>query len=80
MGLDDRYLYDFYRLLQQLNKEKKITVLMVSHDVGVVGCWANRVACLNRRLICQGPPQEVLTPSNLNHIYGVDLSAVTNLH
>lgn len=80
VGLDDRYVYDFYRLLQQLNKEQKITILMVSHDVGVIGSWADRIACLNRRLICQGSPQEVLTPHNLNYIYGNDHSVVASLH
>ncbi|MEG3067284.1 MAG: hypothetical protein RQM95_03370 [Syntrophaceticus schinkii] len=40
MGLDDRYAYDFYRLLQQLNKEQRITIIMVSHDVSVVGQMA----------------------------------------
>ncbi len=80
VGLDDRYVYDFYRLLQQLNKEQRITIIMVSHDVSVVGQMAKRIACLNRRLICQGSPRDILTPHNLNYIYGTEYSAVAGLH
>lgn len=80
VGLDDRYVYDFYRLLERLNQEQKITILMVSHDVAVIGSWAHRIACLNRRLICQGPPCEVLTGHNLNYIYDRDHPAVADLY
>ncbi|MGI6406542.1 MAG: metal ABC transporter ATP-binding protein [Syntrophaceticus sp.] len=79
VGLDDRYIHDFYQLLLQLNKEQEITVFIVSHDVGVLGALANRIACLNRRLICQGSPQEVLTAHNLSYIYGNDYSTAVNL-
>lgn len=80
VGLDDRYVYDFYRLLQQLNKEQNITIIMVSHDVGAIGSWVDRIACLNRKLVCQGSPHDILTPYNLNHIYGTDHPAVAGLH
>jgi zinc transport system ATP-binding protein len=66
-GLDDRKLHDFYQLLQYLNQEKKITVLMVTHDIEMVGSWASKVAFLNRRLISYGSPREVLHPLELNH-------------
>ena len=32
-GLDPVAAEDFYRLLQKLNRELKITVIMVSHDI-----------------------------------------------
>lgn len=78
-GLDDHHVDDFYRLLQQLNKEQKTTVLMISHDVGAVGLWADRIACLNRRLICQGSPREILTRRNIDCIYGVDQMPAADL-
>ncbi|HHW40459.1 MAG TPA: metal ABC transporter ATP-binding protein [Syntrophomonadaceae bacterium] len=80
VGLDDRALHEFYRLLRYLNCERGITLLMVSHDVGVVGRWVSRVACLNRTLICHGTPQEVLNPINLSRLYGTEVRAVAHSH
>lgn len=71
-GLDDQKLRDFYHLLQYLNQEKKITILMVTHDLEMVTSWANRVAFLNKRLIGYGSPREVLSPPELNH-YETDI-------
>ncbi len=76
VGLDDCALNDFYRLLRYLNEEKGITVMMVSHDVGVVGRWAKSVACLNRRLIYYGSAQEPLKPVHLLALYGAGERAV----
>ncbi len=41
---------DFYELLSLLNKEKGITILLVSHDLEVVAKEASRVLCLNQHL------------------------------
>ena len=35
-------------LLERLNKEQGITVILSSHDVGVITKIANRVLCINR--------------------------------
>lgn len=80
VGLDDRALHEFYQLLQYLNQQKGITLLMVSHDVGVVSHWVSRVACLNRKLICHGTPEEILTPDNLYDLYGTGVYTVTHPH
>ncbi len=74
-GLDDRYLYDFYCLLKQLKEERGITIFIVSHDIGEIGSWADRIICLNKKVLYQGTPREVLTPSKLNDLYGMNLYA-----
>jgi zinc transport system ATP-binding protein len=47
-----------------------MTVVVVSHDVGVVARHVGRVACMNRRLIMHGRPAEVLDPQVLECAYG----------
>ena len=47
-----------------------MTVVVVSHDVGVVARHVGRVACMNRRLIVHGRPAEVLDPHMLECAYG----------
>jgi ABC-type Mn2+/Zn2+ transport system ATPase subunit len=47
-----------------------MTVVVVSHDVGVVAQHVNQVACVNRRLVAHGRPAEVLRPDVLECMYG----------
>lgn len=79
-GLDDCTLRDFYQLLHYLNREKRITILMVSHDMDVVTTWASRIACLDRRLIYQGTPREIPAVGNMNHLYGTNFHSITRWH
>jgi zinc transport system ATP-binding protein len=49
-GVDTASRAGFYETLGVLNKEKKITIILSSHDVAVVTKLANRVICLNGSL------------------------------
>ena len=60
----------FYQMLGELKMKEKITVILVSHDIGVVYKHATQVLCINHSLMCNGVPQEVLTPERLEKLYG----------
>ncbi len=53
-----------------------MTVVAVSHDVGVVARHVTRVACMNRRLIVHGRPAEVLQGEVLECMYGGEATLV----
>ncbi len=63
----------FCELLEQLRMEHGFTQLMVSHNMSVVLAHATHAILLNRRVICQGNPKEVLNPQTLMAIYGMHL-------
>jgi len=44
-SIDKELQINFYNLLKELNK--KVTILLVTHDIGVISSYVNRVACLN---------------------------------
>jgi zinc transport system ATP-binding protein len=46
-GVDTSSKREFYAMLERLNKERGITVILSSHDVGVITKIANRVLCIN---------------------------------
>lgn len=69
-GIDREGERLFYDVLESLSNERKMAVLMVSHDISVVYRFASRVVCINRRLMCQGTPSEILNDENLEHLYG----------
>ncbi len=79
-SLDPAMTEGLFALLERLRKELHLTVLLVSHDVGIVASFADRVACLARRLVAHGRPQEVLTGANLECMYGRHAAAVGHGH
>jgi zinc transport system ATP-binding protein len=70
----------FYQLLEKLVKEDKTTVVMVSHELGVVRNFADMVLCINRRMICQGRPDQVLTPEVFEQLYGTKIKFYHHHH
>ncbi|MDE3197367.1 MAG: metal ABC transporter ATP-binding protein, partial [Acidobacteriota bacterium] len=69
-GIDIAGEQTFYELVLHLHREHGCTVVMVSHELNVVASYADLVLCLNRRLVCQGRPEQVLTPDTLAQLYG----------
>jgi len=69
-SLDELTENRIYDLLHSLQREKGITVLLVSHDLSVVYHYATKVLCLSKGVTCMGTPQEVLTPERLEELYG----------
>jgi ABC-type Mn2+/Zn2+ transport system ATPase subunit len=72
-GLDVRGESEFYQLLYQLKQEQGWAILQISHDLDMVRRSCDRVLCINRRLLCQGPPDHALAPEQLSLAYGPDL-------
>lgn len=70
-GIDFQSLAAFYALIRELNLATGITVLMVSHDLGMLHGFADRVLCLKAGAVAAaGTPEEVLTPAVLAELYG----------
>jgi zinc transport system ATP-binding protein len=70
-GVDVAATESLYELLRTLH-EDGITILVVSHDVGVVASYVDGVACVNRRLVAHGRPDEVLGSEELAQMYGCE--------
>ncbi|WP_069650668.1 metal ABC transporter ATP-binding protein [Caloranaerobacter ferrireducens] len=52
VGIDIKSQEEFYKLLDNLNSEMKITIVMVTHDVGVISDRVKKAICIeNRKLI-----------------------------
>ena len=61
-------------LMEQLKKEKKITVVMVSHDVNLAAMYSEKLLLLKDGEIASlGFPKEVLTYQKLEEVYGCKL-------
>lgn len=68
-SLDELTEERIYELLHSLQKNRGMTVILVSHDVSVVYRYADMVLCLSKGKPCMGPPKEILTPELLEDLY-----------
>lgn len=59
----------FYALLKELNAEKGITILFVTHDVDAIAKEVHQVLCLNQKVCCHASPQEFLQKHVLDELY-----------
>ena len=79
-GVDPEAQTSFYALLQHLNRERDVTLILVSHDIGVVAKEVTRLACLNRRLVFHGRPGDFLSDAALTALYGPSVRVVSHQH
>jgi len=79
-GIDIGGQETIYSLLHKLWKERSLTILLVTHDLNIVWEHANNVLCLNKLNVCYGKPKAVLTPENLEKIYGTGLKYYEHTH
>lgn len=79
-GIDIGGEETIYSLFKKLNNERKMTVLLISHELNIVYKYANSVICLNKELICYGAPNEVLDPASLAKLYGNEAGFYKHQH
>jgi zinc transport system ATP-binding protein len=69
-GIDIVGEEQFYELLKSQRDQHGTTVILVSHDIAVVSNVVDQVICVNKRLVCFGPPRQALTQEKLSELYG----------
>jgi zinc transport system ATP-binding protein len=69
-GVDLPREEQIYETLHRLQDDGDLTLILVSHDLSLVYKHASQVLCLNKSLVCEGIPQEVLTAETLQKLYG----------
>lgn len=82
VGVDYKNVDRFYDLLNELNKKQGISLLLVTHDTGVMTKYATNVACLNQTLHFHGNSEEYtsLTDKELSDIYGHPVNVIVHDH
>jgi len=79
-GIDIGGEETIYSLLHKFWQNQKLTILLVTHDLNIVWEYATQVICLNKQQICMGKPDEVLTPEQLQTLYGTGIKFYKHQH
>lgn len=79
-GIDISGEETVYSLLARLKQERNLTMLLITHDLSVVYKFSTDVICLNKHLVCYGPPQKVLTLENLRQLFGEEVKFYQHRH
>lgn len=82
VGVDAIHEQDFYELLKQLNTTYHLSIVLVSHDLGVVSKQMDTIACLNRQLFFHGQAEEFERRSHeiLQNAYGESMHLLHHQH
>ena len=75
-NIDARMEEDIFDLLKKLNA--KSTIIVVSHDIGFISGYVNRVACLNRTLVCH--ETAAISGKTIEELYGTEVHMIQHSH
>ncbi len=70
-GVDHSGREKFYDLLSKLRREFDFAVLLVSHDLATLARFADRMVFLDRRIVCEGPPADVLRDPRVREAFSL---------
>lgn len=79
-GVDMVSQKKFYALLKELNEKDGLTILFITHDLGVIADDIKNVICINQKLLACSNPHEILSCSAMSELYGVDAHVMHHHH
>lgn len=77
-GVDMASQKIFYALLRKLNKENKITIVFITHDVGVIADDIARLFTINQKASICNNPKQTLSCEDMSKLYGIDAHLLYN--
>lgn len=82
VGVDQQSVANFYFMLEKLNRERGITLILVTHDVGAMTDYVTDVACLNKCLHFHGNSDDFAENKNsmMSKMYGHDVHLLEHNH
>jgi zinc transport system ATP-binding protein len=69
-GVDIASQQKFYEFLKKLNREENLTILFITHDLGVIADDVTHVLSINQKLLFSGPADKMLNCEAVSDVYG----------
>lgn len=79
-GVDVESQHRFYELLRNLNRTKKMSILFITHDVGVIAEDITSVLFVNQTVLVSQNPAEMIRCDEMSRLYGTPAHVVSHNH
>ena len=77
--LDIAHQVRIYELLRSLHRQRKLTVVVVSHDLNLAAEYCQKLILLHDgKVAVQGPAEQVIRKEVLEEVYGTEVTVQTN--
>ncbi|WP_025641845.1 metal ABC transporter ATP-binding protein [Schnuerera ultunensis] len=80
VGVDLDSQNKFYNLMDRLNREHNITLVMVSHDIGVISKKVNRIFCLSKGKVFSHNSKQSICSDTFKEIFGDNMNILFHDH
>jgi zinc transport system ATP-binding protein len=71
-SLDPKSRQDFFSDLTSLNKDKKITIILITHDTGNISKYINKLIYLDKKLIFYGSLSKFCQSKDMSKKFGIN--------
>jgi len=75
-GVDIESQHKFYQFLKRLNREQNLTIIFITHDLGVIADDVTHVLSINQKLVYAGTAEEMLSCEAMSEVYGTKTHVV----
>lgn len=79
-GVDVVSQQRFYKLLRELNRHENMTIIFITHDIGVIVDDIGRLFTINQTLLTCNNPKEAISCEDMSKLYGIDAHLIHNHH
>ncbi|MGD0584988.1 MAG: metal ABC transporter ATP-binding protein [Oryzomonas sp.] len=69
-ALDPEMRERFYALIEDINRSRRVTVLLVTHDTGTIGNFASKMLYLDKRMLFYGNFEEFCRSADMSALFG----------
>lgn len=69
-GIDRKGMELFYHIIHSLKEKYDLSVILVSHDLALVKEYADSVILLDKSVLCEGTPEEVMESREFHEVFG----------
>jgi zinc transport system ATP-binding protein len=69
-ALDPDARENFFQVLNDLNRNKQVTVILITHDIASIGKYASKLLYLDKKVIFYGSFEDFCLSENMTHYFG----------
>lgn len=69
-ALDPEAREKFFKVLKELNEKRKVTIILITHDIGNIGKYASKMLYLDKKVIFYGSFDDFCSSAEITEYFG----------